>query len=63
MALAQQSWSRKKICLELNLASSVDYLVKAWVWSASEAPASRGYRYLDGEVDKIRQYLDEKAEV
>jgi integrase len=64
MALAQQSWSRKKICLEFNLAyHQVDYLIKTLGVDAYEAPASRGYRYLDSEVNKIRRYLDEKAEV
>ena len=63
MSLAQQSWSRKKICLEFSLAyHQVDYLIKALGVVAYEAPASRGYRYLDSEVDKIRRYLEEKAE-
>ena len=64
MARAQQSWSRKTICVEFDLAyHQVDYLIKVLGVEAYVAPASCGYRYLESEVDKIRRYLDEKAEV
>ena len=64
MATAQQSWSRKSICAEFNLAyNQVDYLIKTLGIAAFETPASRGSRYLDSEVDKIRQYLSDRDEV
>lgn len=64
MAPAQQSWSRKSICAEFSLAyHQVDYLIKTLGLASFEAPTSRGFRYLDSEVDKIRQYLDGKDEV
>ncbi|NNN09788.1 MAG: site-specific integrase [Acidimicrobiaceae bacterium] len=63
MASAQQSWSRKSICAEFNLAyHQVEYLIKTLGLVAFEASASRGFRYLDSEVDKIREYLAGKNE-
>jgi integrase len=64
MALTQQMWSRKTLCTELNLTyHEVDYLIKVLGVVATEAPSTRGYRYTDSEVDKVRRHLEEKAAI
>ena len=64
MALVHGAWTRQRLCVEFDLTyRQVDYLIGVLGVTSLESDLVRGYLYAEQEVEKLRRYVDERAEV
>jgi len=64
MALVHGAWTRQRLCVEFDLTyRQVDYLIGVLGVTSLESDLVRGYLYAEEQVEKLRRYMDERAEV